>query len=242
VTQDKRDGLDRQSLIRQADAQAARDCDAALRSLKKFGQSPAWREVRRSLEAFRDAAERGLIPKVSAEKAKELLTPQDESKATRNARLDERWRRMQAESEEERNARLDEQWLALQDEVAADPTEAPDVRARAAAAAAAFRAGKRPAPIEGEPIAPAKPAHRPPREIPQWPEAMNYLAKERTRPSHEKKTEPVCVRDWLRDHHGVEIVDPKSKKAKAANVPNTIVLCLKQLGRRIDQWFEAHPG
>ena len=66
MTQDKRDGLDRQSLIRQADAQAARDCDAALRSLKKFGQSPAWREVRRSLEAFRDAAERGLIPKVSA--------------------------------------------------------------------------------------------------------------------------------------------------------------------------------
>jgi hypothetical protein len=88
---------------------------------------------------------------------------------------------------------------------------------------------------------PNRPAHRAPRALPLWSEAMDYVTSERQKkPALEgSMKEAHLVKDWFRVH-GIEIIneDEKAKKAKSANPHPVIVLSLKQLQRRIRGWFE----
>src|SRR5262249_6341968 len=147
VTQDKQRRSDRQSLIKAHAAQARRARRAALKVLKEFAQSPRGQAIRR---AWRDAQERGLVSHIPAEVEEKLASLRNETKAARNARLDEQWRRMQAESEEDRNARLDERWRELQEAWKAQEREEAAMRA---------------ALVKTEPVE-MKPAHRQGKEIP----------------------------------------------------------------------------
>jgi len=129
VSQDKQRQPDQQSLLAAHKAQARRARRAALKALQQLAQSPQWQKIRR---AWRDAQERGLIPKIPEEIKERLRNEPEEqrnarldaiwrrmrveSEEERNARLDAEWQQMQAESEEERNARLDERWRQLQEE------------------------------------------------------------------------------------------------------------------------------
>src|SRR5215831_2836442 len=84
---DKAPRPDRQSLLRAQDERVRREMYRALRSLSRFGQSPAFQQVAHQLRALH---EKGVIPKVT-----ELVDPRNETEEKRNAWLDEQWRRMQ---------------------------------------------------------------------------------------------------------------------------------------------------
>jgi hypothetical protein len=99
-------------------------------------------------------------------------------------------------------------------------------------------------PAEAEPAEPEprqRPAHRVPRKIPRWTEAMEELKRQRERRLDlaEKPTEQArSVARWL-GKRGVEIVEPSSERAKDAELnPHIIVLSERQLIRRINKCLE----